>query len=109
MKNLKNTAAAFGLMMVLAFGAVSANAGLLISDRSGSGQQCGSVKGGWLTQLSGILIVGAPMLDGIIIFGRDGLLISDKGNGGTCGKSGLLISDKSGLLISDRNGLLISD
>jgi len=98
MKNLKNMVAALSLMAVLGFGAVSANAGLLISDRSSNG--CAPVKNDILTQLSGILIVGAPMLDGIIILGRNGLLISDR-TACESSKDGLLISDRSGLLISD--------
>lgn len=98
MKNLKNIVAAAGLMAVLGMGSIAANAGLLISDKGAAG--CQPVKSGWMDQLTGILIVGAPMLDGIIIVGRDGLLISDKGAGCT-NKDGLLISDRSGLLISD--------
>ncbi|MCY7346970.1 MAG: hypothetical protein LH614_12215 [Pyrinomonadaceae bacterium] len=101
MKNIKNTISALGLMAVLGLGAVAANAGLMISDRStGQQQLCAPVKDDLLTQLSGIIILGAPMLDGIIILGRDGLMISDKGNGG-CNTNGLMISDRSGLMISD--------
>ena len=101
MKNLKNTISALSLMAVLGLGAVAANAGLMVSDRSNNQQQlCASVKDDILTQLSGIIILGAPMLDGIIILGRDGLMISDKGAG--CGNT-------NGLMISDRNGLIISD
>ncbi len=105
MKNLKNTAAAMTMMAVLGLGAVSANAGLLVSDKSANG--CGTVKESVLTRLSGILIVGLPGLDGILAAGRDGLMVSDR--------DGLLMSDKgcnqgkTGLLISDRSGLLISD
>ncbi len=105
MKNLKNTAAAMTMMAVLGLGAVSANAGLLMSDKGANG--CGTVKESVLTRLSGILIVGLPGLDGIIAAGRDGILMSDR--------DGLLMSDKGcaaskdGILISDRSGLLITD
>lgn len=99
MKNLKNKVAALGMMAVLGLGTVSANAGMLISDRNANGQ-CGTVKDDILTQLEGIIIVGAPLLEGIIIVGRDGMLISDRNSGCTA---------KDGILISDRNGMLISD
>lgn len=115
MKNLKNTVAAFGLMAVMGFGAVSANAGLMVSDKSGQG--CGAVKADLFTQLSGILIVGVPMLNGLLVSDRSGLLVSDrsgllvsdKASGGACGKTGLMVSDRSGLMVSDRSGLLVSD
>lgn len=101
MKNLKNTVAAAALMAVLGMGTVSANAGLLISDRSSG---CGSVKsGGLLNQLAGIVIGGAPLLDGIIIVGRDGLMVSDKAApcGGETSKDGIIIVGRDGLMVSD--------
>ncbi len=101
MKNLKNTISALSLMAVLGLGAVVANAGLMISDRStGQQQLCAPVKDDLLTQLSGVIILGAPLLDGVIILGRDGLMISDKGTGG-CNTNGLMISDRDGILIHD--------
>ncbi|MDQ3041832.1 MAG: hypothetical protein M3R11_05560 [Acidobacteriota bacterium] len=92
MKNLKNMLSAASLMAVMVFGAVSANAGLLISDRATntSKGQC-TIKGGFLQELAGIIILGAPSLNGIIILGAP-----------EC-------TEKDGLLISDRSGLLISD
>ena len=115
MKNLKNTAAAFGLMVVLAVGSASANTGILMSDKSGSASPCGTVKGGFLTQLSGILIVGLPMLDGILMSDRAGILMSDRSGilmsdkSGCGSKGGILVSDRDGILVSDRSGILVSD
>jgi len=105
MKNLKNTMMAAGLMAVLGFGAVSANAGLLISDKSGA-QPCGTVKDSVLNQIAGVIIVGFPMLDGILIAGRDGIMVSDR--------DGIMVSDKgcgskTGIMVSDRTGILVSD
>lgn len=90
-------AAAFGLVATLGFGAVSANAGILVSDKN-SNQQCAPVKSNLLNQFAGILIVGAPMLDGIIMVGRDGILVSDKG-----------CESKDGIIIVGRDGILVSD
>lgn len=83
---------AASLMAVMVFGAVSANAGLLISDRATNTtkSQC-TVKGGILQQLAGIILLGAPSLNGIILLGAPECTETD----------GLLISDRSGLLISD--------
>jgi hypothetical protein len=95
MKNLKNMLSAASLMAVMVFGAVSANAGLLISDRTTNDTkgQCTTKTGGILQQLAGIIILGAPSLNGIIILGAPAPECTEK--------DGLLISDRSGLLISD--------
>lgn len=100
MKNLKNTIAAAALLTVLGFGAVSAHAGLLISDKNTDQGGC-NPKSGLLNQLAGILIVGAPMLDGIIIVGRDGLMMSDKAAPCTENKDGIIIVGRDGIMISD--------
>lgn len=90
MKNLKNTISAVGLMAVLALGAVSANAGMIISDRASG--QC-TVKDPTISdQIAGIIIVGAPVLSGMII--SDAPVPCD---------------EKDGMIISDRNGMIISD
>lgn len=100
MKNLKNMISAASLMAVMAIGAISANAGLLISDRNAPGTtptvkgQCTPIKDN-TQSLDGIIIIGfQEVLDGIIIIGREGLLISDKVT--PCvdkAKDGLLITD----------------
>lgn len=90
MKNLKNTISAAGLMAVLALGAVSANAGMIISDRATG--QC-SVKGGILQQVAGIIIVGLPSLNGMII--------SDRATPCETNADGMIISDRNGMIISD--------
>ena len=73
MKNIKNTVAAMTLMAVLGLGAVTANAGLLVSDRginTNSVPTCNSNGGGVLDQATGILIVGFSSLTGILIADR---------------------------------------
>ncbi len=91
MKNFKNMISALSLMAVMVFGAVSANAGLLISDR-GTGCQNTSTAQEIPNALDGI-IIGVPLVDGIIIIGRTGLLISDRTDCNTAERGGLLISD----------------
>ncbi len=90
MKNLKNTISAVGLIAVLALGVVSANAGMIISDRATG--QCTVNDGGIIQQIAGIIIVGAPALSGMII--SDAPIPCD---------------EKDGMIISDRNGMIISD
>lgn len=114
--NLKNTVAAAGLMAVMTIGTISASAGVIETDRSSNGgaAPCSTVKGGLLAQLSGILIVGLPMFDGLMVSDRTGLMVSDRSglmvsDRGECGKTGLMVSDRSGLMVSDRTGLLVSD
>ena len=96
MKNIKNTVAAMGLMAVLGFGAVSANAGLLISDRGVGATPTCEATGGIFNQVVGILIVGAnTSLTGILMSGdRAGLLISDRNATGcaTQSRDGILMS-----------------
>ena len=92
MKNLKNMLSAAGLMVVLGFGAVSANAGLLITDRTNN-QPC-TVKSSFLTQLSGIIIVGMPSLDGIIIIDAP---------------KGCVSNENDGIILVDRDGIIIID
>ena len=101
MKNIKNTIAAMSLVAVLGLGAVTANAGLLISDRGvGTTPTC-AAGGGILNQAAGILIVGANSLTGILMSDLTGILMSDR--------SGLLISDRNAVGCQSRSGLLISD
>ena len=92
MKNFKNMISALSLMAVMVFGAVSANAGLLISDR-GTGCQNTNTAQEIPNALDGIIIIGVPLVDGIIIIGRTGLLISDRTDCNTAERGGLLISD----------------
>ena len=97
MKNIKNTVAAMSLMAVLGLGAVTANAGLLVSDRGiGTTPTC-EATGGIFNQLAGILIVGAgSSVTGILMSGdRAGLLVSDRNVGGcqaTQSRDGILMS-----------------
>ena len=98
MKNIKNTAAAFGMMAVLGLGAVTANAGMILSDRSvGSTPTCGANTGGIFSQVAGILIVGASSsLTGILMSDRSGMILSDRNAGGcqaTQSRDGILMSD----------------
>lgn len=98
MKNLKNTISAAGLMAVLALGAVSANAGMIISDRATG--QC-SVKGGLLQQVAGIIAIGLPSLNGMILSDRSGMIISDRPTPCETSADGMIISDRNGMIISD--------
>ena len=91
MKNLKNMLSAAGLMAVMVFGAVSANAGLMISDRTANTGQCTANDSSFLHQLSGILIVG---FNGIIIIDRAAPQCTET--------DGLMISDKDGIIIIDK-------
>ena len=91
MKNFKNILSAAALLVVLGFGSVSANAGLLISDRS-SNQAC-TDKNSLLNQLAGIFVVGMPSLDGIIIVDR----------------VNCPAGETDGIILTDRNGIIIVD
>ncbi len=100
MKNIKNTLAATVLAAVLGVTSVSANTGLLLSDRGVGGENnvptCGSSDSGVLSALTGIIIWGATSsATGIIIWGRDGILLGDRNTNGcsTQNKNGLLLSD----------------
>jgi len=94
MKNLKNMVAATCLMAVLGFGAVSANAGLIVSDRCAAAPETTLAE-----DFGGILAVAFPMVDGIIISDRSGLIVSDKPAG--CQTDGLIVSDRDGIIILD--------
>ena len=98
MKNLKNMLSAAALMVVLGVGAASANTGLLISDKSN--QPC-TVKDNFINQLAGVVVIGMPSLDGIIITDRDGIIITDRQD---CQSS-----DSDGIIITDRDGIIITD
>jgi len=101
MKNLKNTVAAAGLMAVLGFGAVSANAGLMVSDRpANASQPCAAPIRTLASGIMGILSA-LPMLDGVIISDRTGLMVSDRSNGCQSSTDGVIISDSTGVIISD--------
>ncbi len=96
MKNLKNMLTAVAMTAVLGLGTVSANAGLIITDKGANTPKDCSVGTGVLDQIAGIIIVG---LNGLIITDRDGLIITDKSE----------CVDKDGLIITDRDGLIITD
>ena len=98
MKNLKNTISAAGLMAVMAFGAVSANAGLIITDKTANTAPTCSVKDDMVQQLAGIF----NTVTGIIITDRDGIIIVDK-------QSAECVQAKDGIIITDRDGLIITD
>ena len=97
MKNIKNVMTAITLAATLAFGSVSANAGMLISDRSGAGTTCTANDTSILSQAMGIIIVGlTSSATGIIIVGRSGLMITDRPANGCVAdqsRTGLMIVD----------------
>ena len=102
MKNLKNTISALTLMVVLGLGAVSANAGFMITDKNAPCQG-DSITKDLADVLGGITVAGMPMLDGIIIIGRDGFMISDKAE---CQATA---TEKDGIIIIGRDGFIITD
>jgi len=87
---------AASLMAVMVFGAVSANAGLMISDRSATTGQC-TVKGGVLQQVAGIF----NNLSGLMISDLNGIIIVDAPTPGCTETNGLMISDRNGIIITD--------
>ena len=97
MKNIKNVMTAITLAATLAFGSVSANAGLLVSDRSVAGTTCTANDTSILSQAMGIIIVGlTSSATGIIIVGRSGLMITDRSANGCVAdqsRTGLMIVD----------------
>lgn len=103
MKNLKNTISALTLMVVLGLGAVSANAGFMITDRNAPCQDNSFTKD-LADTIGGITVAGMPMLDGIIIIGRDGLMISDKSS-----ECQTPTAEKDGIIIIGRDGIIITD
>lgn len=102
---MKNTIKAITLAMVLTFGATFANAGLLVSDRSiSTGTTCSDTT-----------------REGVIVAGRDGLLVSDRNAAIFTGIKSLLQS-LTGVIVAGRDtrtepcntngrkgGLLVSD
>ncbi len=96
MKNLKNTLAATAMMVVLGVGAVSANTGIIITDRSTTGST-GCATGGVLQQLAGVY----NALSGMLISDRDGIIITDKATPCSTGKDGMMITDRDGIIITD--------
>ncbi len=105
MKNLKNTVAAVGLMAVLGMGTATANAGILISDRttpttaSTEQARCTPGQNSFVSQMAGIIVVG---IKGIIVVGRSGLLLSDvaaASNTSRCSDDTTVSA--TGILISD--------
>ncbi|MBA2619735.1 MAG: hypothetical protein H0U87_00895 [Acidobacteria bacterium] len=105
MKNLKNTVATIGLMAVLGMATTTANAGILISDRSTPAptmeqqqQQCrGANSENWASTIRGLIVAGAHRL-----FTPNGILISD---GSTSFDDSACQQDNTVTI----NGILISD
>jgi hypothetical protein len=81
MKNIKNTIAAAMMMAVLGLGATTANAYILVMDRSASDAAtvCTKTEANVFDQLTGILIVGfASTAPGLMLSDRAGLMLSDR-------------------------------
>jgi len=90
MKNLKNTISAAALMTVMVFGAVSANAGVILSDKAATTKgECTVKDAGIITQLAGV-----------IISGLSGVILSDAPTPG-CDANGVILSDRNGVILSD--------
>ncbi len=101
MKNIKNILAATVLAAVMGVSTVSASDGMILSGISAGGDNniptCASSNDGVLSELMGIIIYGATSsATGIIIYGRDGILIHDRSANGcqsTQNRDGILIHD----------------
>lgn len=78
MKNIKNTVAA-AMMAVLGLGATTANAGLMMSDRSAAPTAAVCQNSSIVNDLEGIIIVGlAGSKVGLMVSDRLGLMMSDR-------------------------------
>jgi hypothetical protein len=104
MKNLKNFMAAITLLTVLVLGTMTANAGILVGDFAGSGQQdpCSEAptkndSGTIMSDITGIIVAG---FTGIIVAGRDGIIVAGKGTTGNT-DCGIIVAGRDGLLMSD--------
>ena len=97
MKNLKNMLMTGGLMAVMGISAVSANAGIILTDKSAEGTKPCSVKEtGIIQQVAGIV------LNGLMLSDLHGIILTDAATAGCDqGTNGLMISDRNGLMISD--------
>lgn len=94
MKNLRNLMNAVTLMVVLVMGAVSANAGILLSDRkvNTNTDPCSTD-----TKVdSGIIVAG---FTGIIVAGFTGIIVAGKGEETT--NCGIIVAGRGGILLSD--------
>ena len=100
MKNLRNLMNAVTLMLVLVIGAVSANAGILLSDRSVKSDPCSTD-----TKVdSGIIVAGATGIivagfTGIIVAGFTGIIVAGKGEETT--NCGIIVAGRDGILLAD--------
>ncbi|HEY0428286.1 MAG TPA: hypothetical protein VGC76_10930 [Pyrinomonadaceae bacterium] len=89
MKNLKNLTAAFTLLVVMIMGAVSANAGILLGDRSIPVNSDPCVSNDSPTKSdTGIIVAG---FTGIIVAGFTGIIVAGKDT--TQVNCGILMSD----------------
>lgn len=86
MKNLKNKLATMALLGIMMVGTVSADPGIMLSDKSNT---CTPTT--------------VDVIEGIIVAGLAGILLGDR--------SGLLMSDKSATVCQaqSRDGILMSD
>ena len=92
MKNIKNTVAAMTLAAVLGLGAVSANAGILMTGRGANTNNvptCNATETGVFNQLTGILIVGFASLTGILMTDRQTPCVQNPTDGAA--STGILI------------------
>lgn len=95
---MKNLITSITLMAVLVMGAISVNAGILVSDRSAcTTKQDGGII---LSDYTGIIVAG---LTGIIVAGRDGIIVA--------GRDGIIVAGKSSDSCQEesRGGIILSD
>lgn len=94
MTNLKNLLATITLLAVIVLGTTSANAGLIMSDFAGQGNDPCSESGDVKLDM-GIIVAG---ITGIIVAGRDGIIVAGKDDTQDCG---IIVAGRDGILMSD--------
>lgn len=108
MTNFKNIVAAIALTAVIGSSATVANAGLLVSDKTGAPTtnpctvNTPDTKGGkgmdWgilVSDLSGIVVAG---LTGIVVAGKDGIVVAGKETAPA--ECGIVVAGKDGIVVA---------
>lgn len=106
MTNFKNIVAAIALTAIIGSSATVANAGLLVSDKTGAPAPApctgsvdtkevkGSDWGILVSDLSGIVVAG---LTGIVVAGKSGIVVAGKETPAECG---IVVAGKDGIVVA---------
>jgi hypothetical protein len=100
MTNLKNLLATITLLAVVVLGTTSANAGLIMSDFTGQGNNNPCTANDGVKLDMGIIVAG---ITGFIVAGRTGIIVA--------GRDGIIVAgkDNCGIIVAGRDGILMSD